>query len=464
MSGPRKVSDTVAKRAIPILLTVFVLSLVIDNAFKYVNQPIADSLNISLNTAGLQATIPGILIGIGAVVYSALSDAVSIRKLMIISIILVAIGSVIGFAFQGSWPIVLAARIIQTTGLAAAETLYVVFVTKHFTGDRQKTYLGFSTAAFQLSLLLGVVGGGFVATYISWPVLFLIALAPLLALPVVMKTVPEEETTSSSMDVFGLFLVAIVAGGFIMFLQNFMWAYLVAAVAAVALFAWHISHHENALITPAFFANKQYTLVLVVVLILYSVQLGYTVTFPVLMRELHGYAEAQSSLMLIPGYICAILVGILSGNIAKVLKTHTAIMIAMLMITGALLLPAFVVDAGNWVYILSMTMFPAGFALMYAPLVSTAVRRIPAENSGIAIGFYNLTINMAIPIGIAYSLRLLSQNLQFMGGFASPEGTPFASVLLILGVIAAAAFLLYLAVSKILHSDDPATTSPTSIH
>lgn len=122
------------------------------------------------------------------------------------------------------------------------------------------------------------------------------------------------------------------------------------------------------------------------------------------------------------------------------------------------------VDAGNWVYILSMTMFPAGFALMYAPLVSTAVRRIPAENSGIAIGFYNLTINMAIPIGIAYSLRLLSQNLQFMGGFASPEGTPFASVLLILGVIAAAAFLLYLAVSKILHSDDPATTSPTSIH
>ena len=129
---------------------------------------------------------------------------------MIIAIILVAIGSVIGFAFQGSWPIVLAARINQTTGLAAAETLYVVFVTKHFTGDRQKTYLGFSTAAFQLSLLLGVVGGGFVATYISWPVLFLIALAPLLALPVVMKTVPEEETTSSSMDVFGLFLVAIV--------------------------------------------------------------------------------------------------------------------------------------------------------------------------------------------------------------------------------------------------------------
>lgn len=204
----------------------------------------------------------------------------------------------------------------------------MVFVTKHFKGDSQKTYLGFSTAAFQLSLLLGVVGGGFVATYISWPVLFLIALAPLLALPVIIKTVPEEETAGSSLNVFGLFLV----------------------------------------------------------------------------------------------------------------------------------------DAGNWVYILSMTIFPAGFALMYAPLVSTAVRRIPAENSGIAIGFYNLTINMAIPIGIAYSLNLISQDLQFMSAFASPEGTPFASVLLILGVIAAAAFVLYLAVAKILHADDPADAPPVNIH
>ncbi len=35
----------------------------------------------------------------------------------------------------------------------------------------------------------------------------------------------------------------------------------------------------------------------------------------------------------------------------------------------------------------------SGFALMYAPLVNTALQNIPAAKSGIAIGFYNLTIN-----------------------------------------------------------------------
>ena len=43
---------------------------------------------------------------------------------------------------------------------------------------------------------------------------------------------------------------------------------------------------------------------------------------------------------------------------------------------------------------------------MYAPLVNTALRNISAVKSGIAIGFYNLTINIAIPLGIAYTAKL----------------------------------------------------------
>ena len=146
------------KSAVPVLLALFVFSLIMDNGFKLLSPSIASSLGISENTVSLQATLPGILIGIGAVVYAALSDSVSIRKLMIFAVIVMAAGSIIGFALQDSFAGVLTGRIIQTSGLAAAETLYVIWVTKHFTGDDQKKYLGYSTAAFQLSLLLGAVG------------------------------------------------------------------------------------------------------------------------------------------------------------------------------------------------------------------------------------------------------------------------------------------------------------------
>ena len=56
------------KKAVPILLFLFVFSLVIDNSFKLISVAIADDLNISV-TVSWQATLAGLVIGIGAVVY-----------------------------------------------------------------------------------------------------------------------------------------------------------------------------------------------------------------------------------------------------------------------------------------------------------------------------------------------------------------------------------------------------------
>lgn len=108
------------KKAVPILLFLFVFSLVIDNSFKLISVAIADDLNISVTTVSWQATLAGLVIGIGAVVYASLSDAISIRTLFIYGVILIIIGSIIGYIFQHQFPLLLVGRIIQTAGLAAA--------------------------------------------------------------------------------------------------------------------------------------------------------------------------------------------------------------------------------------------------------------------------------------------------------------------------------------------------------
>ena len=138
--------------AVPIMLFTFVFSLIIDNGFKFMTASMGQALDLSLNQVSLQASLAGILIGIGAVVYAALSDFVPVRKLVLAGITLAVVGSLIGFIGQRVWPLVLTGRIVQTAGLAAAETLYVIYVTKHLSAAQQKTYLGFSTSAF-LSLI-----------------------------------------------------------------------------------------------------------------------------------------------------------------------------------------------------------------------------------------------------------------------------------------------------------------------
>ena len=418
------------KVAVPILLFVFVFSLVIDNGFKTMTMPIAQALDLSVKTASLQASLAGVIIGIGAVVYAALADSISIRKLMLTGVVLIAVGSILAFAFSSFWPMVLAGRLIQTAGLAAAETLYVIYVTKHLSEADQKTYLGFSTAAFQAGLLIGALTSGFISTYVSWTAMFLIPLILILTIPPIIKLVPEDEAVEGHLDVLGLFFIAVFATGLTLFMQEFDWVYLIVAVLGVVGFVYHIGHAKYPVVTPEFFTNGRYVWTILMVFFVYSTQMGFIFLLPFAAHDLHGMNIDKASLLMIPGYICAILIGIFSGKIGTVLSSRATIYTAFALVAGALVTAALFVQLHVAILIAAIVAFASGFSLMYAPLVNTALRNISAAKSGIAIGFYNLTINIAIPLGIAYTAKL--QDL-----------ASYNTVLWILAAVAAIGIALY---------------------
>lgn len=428
--------------AVPIMLFTFVFSLIIDNGFKFMTASMGQALHLSLNQVSLQASLAGILIGIGAVVYAALSDFVPVRTLMLAGITLAIVGSLLGFLGQASWPLVLLGRIVQTAGLAAAETLYVIYVTKQLSEAQQKTYLGFSTAAFQASTLFGALASGFMATYVSWTAMFAIPLILVFAIPIILRTVPaDEELQTGKVDWIGLALIAIFASSLIMFMQEFKIVWLAPTLLGIVLFALHVAKSPSALVHPRFFRNGRYIWALVFVFIVYSVQLGFIVLFPAIAPQVHGYKAAGASLLLAPGYVGAILVGVASGKIGQLLSTRKAIYTAAASIVIALLLMGFFMKASPAVFVVSSLLFACGYALMYAPLLSSALAKIPGEQSGIAVGFYNLTVNIAIPLGIAYSAKLADLHLELPGELGSTGG--YAAVMFILAAIALVGAIIY---------------------
>lgn len=392
--------------------------------------PIAQALDLSVKTASLQASLAGVIIGIGAVVYAALADSISIRKLMLTGVVLIAVGSILAFAFSSFWPMVLTGRLIQTGGLSAAETLYVIYVTKHLSEADQKTYLGFSTAAFQAGLLIGALTSGFISTYVSWTAMFLIPLILILTIPPIIKLVPEDEAVEGHLDVLGLFFIAVFATGLTLFMQEFDWVYLIVAVLGVVGFVYHIGHAKYPVVTPEFFTNGRYVWTILMVFFVYSTQMGFIFLLPFAAHDLHGMNIDKASLLMIPGYICAILIGIFSGKIGTVLSSRATIYTAFALVAGALVMAALFVQLHVAILIAAIVAFASGFSLMYAPLVNTALRNISAVKSGIAIGFYNLTINIAIPLGIAYTAKL--QDL-----------ASYNTVLWILATVAAIGIALY---------------------
>ncbi|HGE5783614.1 TPA: MFS transporter, partial [Bacillus pseudomycoides] len=360
----KKTQEYSAKKAVPVTLLLFLLCLVIDNSFKIISVDMAKDFHISVTTVSWQATLAGLVIGIGAVVYAALADSVSIRKLFSIGIILICVGSAMGYIFQHSFLLVVISRIIQTAGLASAETLYVIFVTKHLPANEQKKFLGLSTSSFALSQLIGALTGGYVSTYFHWTTLFLLSLVTLFTLPFILKYLPKEEAKNSNVDVLGLFLVGIISASLLLYISDFNWMYLLLFIVAIALFLTYISKNSKAFIGISFFQNKQFISLLGVAFVIYSVQLAYIFLFPFLLEKIYGLQLDTISLLLIPGYIAATIVGALSGKVAKVMGSKQCITLAMSSIIVSLLLGGFFINTSVVVFVISMVLFSSSFAFM----------------------------------------------------------------------------------------------------
>ncbi|MEB7824537.1 MFS transporter [Staphylococcus chromogenes] len=436
------------KRAVPILLFLFVFSLVIDNSFKLISVAIADDLNISVTTVSWQATLAGLVIGIGAVVYASLSDAISIRTLFIYGVCLIIIGSIIGYVFQHQFALVLAGRIIQTAGLAAAETLYVIYVAKYLSKEDQKTYLGLSTSSYSLSLVIGTLSGGFISTYLHWTNMFLIALIVVFTLPFLFKLLPKENSVNKAhLDFIGLVLIATIATTVMLFITNFNWLYMVGALIAIAVFAFYIKNAKHPLVDKSFFQNKRYASFLFIVFVMYAIQLGYIFTFPFIMQQIYHFELDTTSLLLIPGYLVAVVTGALSGKIGNYLSSKQATITAITLIALSLILPAFTVGQHVSIFVISMIFFAGSFALMYAPLLNETIRTIDVNMTGVAIGFYNLIINVAVSVGIAIAAALIDyQALNFPGNTALESH--FGIILLILGLMSIVGLVLFIVLNR----------------
>ncbi|MBP2002219.1 DHA2 family metal-tetracycline-proton antiporter-like MFS transporter [Paenibacillus shirakamiensis] len=419
------------KKAVPIILLFFVFALIIDNSFKLISVAIADDLGISATTVSWQATLAGLIIGIGAVVYASLADSISIRKLLSTGIILICIGSVMGFIFRDSFPLILLSRIIQTAGLASAETLYVIYVMKHLPKDEQKKFLGYSTSSYSLSLVIGSLTGGYISTYLNWTILFLVPLLSLILLPFILKYLPKEQSTSKSyVDGVGLLLIAAIATSVMLYLTNFNWLYILIFIITAALFLLYITKSKKSFIDSSFFKNKRFLFTLTIAFIIYSVQLGYIFMFPFLLQKMYGLQLDKISLLMVPGYIVAVIVGAMSGKIAKVLSNRQTVTCAMLAIATSLIVPALTGSSSMIVYVFSMMLFSGSFALMYAPMLDTCVSAIPVDKSGTAVGFYNLVLNVAMSIGIAYTASMI-------------EVISYSAVLYVLALIALCSLSLF---------------------
>ena len=149
----------------------------------------------------------------------------------------------------------------------------------------------------------------------------------------------------------------------------------------------------------------------------------------------HDMAMDKVSLLTIPGYILGASTAAMSGRVSKRLDSKQAVTLALCLLALSLAVAGVFINVSGVAMVIAMAMFSVGFGLLYAPLMSSALLLMPASKSGVAVGFYNLVINVASPIGVAYTATLMSGKPTWFSGLSvgtTPEGDYFSTILWLL--------------------------------
>ena len=431
----QKMESNKVQKAMPMIMLAFILAGDLQEAFNVCAPIITKDLQISSSDVSMISAVAMLTMGVAYIVYTALSDYMSIKKLLIAGTVISAVGSVAGIFFSHSFLAVVVCRAVQMAGGTSASALLILTATRYLDEKVRMKYYGYNTACFSGGQLLGIFLGGLFATYIGWRFLFLIPVFSLITIPPIMKYLPEDSgEEKTKIDFFGIFLLSALSLFISLYFNvmhvNFL---LISAVIAVVFLIW-ISKYKNAFITIDFFLNWKYMLVIQVVLITYLTQGSYSFLFSFLASDVYQVEASRISMMLLPSYAVSMAIGIMGSRITKKAGvTKTLVMGLGSMILG-LVLGSFFMEKNMAVLVIMSCLFNGGFSILYTPIMTLVINSLPERMRGTGLGFFNLCIKITSSTGIVITGQLLTlkglQSASIVSGI-SDTAAVYSNILLI---------------------------------
>ena len=445
-----------AKRCLIPLLVIFILGILCLQAFNLVFQKIGADLGAA-DQASLITAIPGIVLGIVCFIYGSLSDFVALKRMTAAGIVALFVGSVLGFLFHSSLGLVILARAIQTAGAQVAGSVFLVVAARYLEPAEKVVYFGVFTAGYQLSTAIGVLAGGFLST-VDWAYLFLIPAVGILFLPMILKSLPDNETTSGHIDIAGFCIFGLAVALLTLYFTFGSLALLAGSVALFVVFAVYINRASEPFVTPDFFRNGGWLAGVLLIFTFYFPNYAISPIVNSLGSNLYGLDSAQVSMYLVWGNLAGAACGIMSGKVMGRIGRRATLFLAGTLYAAGLLVASFLVSSGMAALVPALMLVYAGMGLLYSPLVDTVLSQLPASQSGRGIGMNDLFMNVSPSIGISIFGGLIGTSALTSGSPVGVTGAAanYSNLLLILAVIIVASVALYAAFSRVLAKGEEA--------
>jgi DHA2 family metal-tetracycline-proton antiporter-like MFS transporter len=283
--------NKMAKVAVPVVLVIFTLGVLMQQAFGMIYMNIGEQLG-EPNLAPLITSLPGIVLGIVCVIYGSLGDFLSLKKMLVTGTIVFVIGSVLGLFGNLSIWIVIAARVVQSAGWQVSGSIFLVLVSKYIEKRDRVIWYGIFVAVFRFAAALGVFLAGYMSL-IDWRFLFGIGIIAAPFIPVLAKNLPDEHAVGATIDGVGFTLIGLFAASVTMYFTDMTTFWLIACFVTFIAFVVYVNKAKNPFITPKMLTNPAFAMTMVVIFVGYFFSYTLNSGINAIGRNVFGYDSAQ---------------------------------------------------------------------------------------------------------------------------------------------------------------------------
>ncbi|PEB73184.1 MFS transporter [Bacillus thuringiensis] len=382
--------------------------------FNVALEDIANDLSISQSKVSWVVVGYSLVVGIGSMIYGKLADRYSVKRLLIISIIIFVAGSIVGFVNQ-SYEIIIFARLVQASGGAAFIALSMIAVAKLVAPAKKPGALAMISSSIALAVGIGPLVGGAITNTLGWPYLFLFMVISMVGIFLLVKFMPEEVQHTDEVfhfDFIGAFLLFVLITTVLLGVNINSWLF-VLSVAFLFLFKAHMKRAESPFIDIELFTNKPFLRLIAVGFIINVALCASLLLLPLLLGRGHGLSPFVIGIVLFVASLFGIVSSFITGKIIPAFGNVRMMYVAsVVMIIGFLILG--IIPDGNLLFILFAVILTfMSYSAIQVSLNTFIPKTLNPAKVGVGLGLYNL-INF---FGMAFGPAVASKIMESTNGY-----------------------------------------------
>jgi EmrB/QacA subfamily drug resistance transporter len=310
--------------------------------------------------------------------------------------------------------LLVAFRVLQAVGASMLNPVAMSIITNTFTDPRERAQaVGIWGAVFGISMALGPIVGGTLASTVGWrPIFWINVPVGIAAIVLTLRFIPESKAPRPRrFDPVGqglvIALLATLTYGIIEAPSRgwtspaILAVFSVSAAALVALLLYE-PRREEPLIDLRFFRSIPFASAIVISVAAFAGFGGFLFLNTLCLQEGRGLSPVQAGLATVPLALMTVVASPLSGRIVGRGGPRLPLVIAGVgLVAGCALLTG--VDAATpWARLLAAyVLFGLGIGFVNAPITNAAVSGMPRAQAGVAAAFATTSRQIGMTLGVA---------------------------------------------------------------